>query len=118
VTGEPHASALRKLSSAEAAELSKGVSSVGPATADRMKDQDVTLSGAKQAVRGEVVKVDGKDYVIKDHHGAEVRVVINQNTRMWCGPESGSLSGMLPEPSASDQPGAKGQPQDQAGTNE
>jgi len=53
--------------------------------------------------------------VIKDHHGSEYRVVINQNTRMWCGPGAGSFSGLLPDPTASDKPGAKG-PQDLSGT--
>ncbi|HEV8243353.1 MAG TPA: hypothetical protein VGQ07_05125 [Nitrospirales bacterium] len=111
-----HASEIRKLSPAEIKELASAITPVNPAIGDRVKDEDVTLGGAKQAVRGEVVKVEGKNYVIRDHHGSEVRVVINQNTRMWCGPETGSISGLLPEPSASDKPDATGQPQDQAGT--
>jgi len=115
---DDHASAIRKLSSAEVAEMSKAVSPVGAGLTGRMKDELVTLGGAKQAVRGEVLKVEGQHYVVKDHHGSEVRFVVNQNTRMWCGPESGSLSGLLPDPSASDKPGMKGQPQDQSATNE
>ncbi len=115
---DDHASAIRKLSSSEAAELSKAVSPVGSAASGRVKEEQVTLGGAKQAVRGEVMKVDGERYVIKDHHGSEVSFVVNQNTRMWCGPEAGSSSDLLPAPSASDKPGAKGQPQDQSGTAE
>ncbi len=111
-----HASEIRKLSPSEIKELASAITPVNPAIGDRVKDEDVTLSGAKQAVRGEVVKVDGKNYVLRDHHGSEIRVVINQNTRMWCGSETGSISGLLPEPSASDKPDATGQPQDQAGT--
>ena len=114
---DDHASALRKLSSSEIAAMSSVVSPVGPAATGRVKDEQV-LGGAKQAVRGEVLKVEGERYVIKDHHGSEVRFVVNQNTRMWCGPEAGSSSDLLPEPSASDKPGAKGQPQDQNATNE
>jgi hypothetical protein len=115
---DDHVSALRKLSSSEVAELSKAVSPVGAGLSGRMKDALVTLGGAKQALSGEVMKVEGELYVVKDHHGSEVRFVVNQNTRMWCGPEAGSLSGLLPDPSASDKPGVKGQPQDQNATNE
>jgi hypothetical protein len=111
-----HVSEIRKLTPSEIKELASAITPVSPATGDRVKDEDVTLGGAKQAVRGEVVKVEGKNYVLRDHHGNEMRVVINQNTRMWCGPETGSISGLLPEPSASDKPDATGQPQDQAGT--
>lgn len=75
------------------------------------------LGGAKQAVRGEVLKIDGDKFVIKDRDGHEVAMIINQNTRMFCGPE-GSMSSLLPAPSASDMPQAKGQPQDLARTNE
>jgi len=113
-----HASEIRKLSPSEIKELASAITPVNPAIGGRVRDEGVTLGGAKQVVKGEVVKVEGKEYVIRDHHGSEVRVVINQNTRMWCGPESGSMSGLLPDPSASDKPDAKGQPQDQAGTAE
>jgi uncharacterized protein YdeI (BOF family) len=113
---DDHAASIRKLSASEMA-ARPGISPVGAGTGDRMKDELVTLGGAKQSLRGEVVKVEGDQYVIKDHHGSEYRVVINQNTRMWCGSEAGSFSGLLPDPSASDKPGAKG-PQDLSGTNE
>jgi len=113
---DDHASAIRKLSASEMTARA-GVSPVGAGTGDRVKDELVTLGGAKQALRGEVVKVDGEHYVIKDHHGSEYRVLINQNTRMWCGSQAGSFSGLLPDPSASDKTGVKG-PQDLSGTNE
>jgi hypothetical protein len=114
---DPHASVLRKLSAAEIAAMSKVVSPVGASASSRVKDQQVSLGGAKQAVRGEVLKVQGDQYLIKDHHGNEVLFVVNQNTRISCGTETGAFSGLLPDPSASDKPGAKG-PQDLSGTNE
>jgi len=113
---DDHAASIRKLSASEMA-ARPGISPVGAGTSGRVKDELVTLGGAKQALRGEVVKVEGEQYVIKDHHGSEYRVVINQNTRMWCGAEAGSFSGLLPDPSASDKPGMKG-PQDLSGTAE
>ncbi len=115
---DDHASAMRKLSPSEIAAMASVVSPVGAGSSGRIKDELVTLGGAKQAIRGEVLKVEGSHYVVKDHHGNEVRFMVNQNTRMWCGPEAGSSSDLLPAPSASDKPGAKGQPQDQSGTAE
>jgi len=115
---DPHASDLRKLSPAEIAAMSKVVSPVGAAASGRVKDEQVTLGGAKQAIRGEVLKVQGEQYWIKDHHGSEVAFVVNQNTRMLCGSDTTAFSGMFPDPSASDKASAKGQPQDQARTNE
>ena len=83
-----------------------------------IKDSQVTMGGAKQAVRGEVLQIDGDKYLIKDGHGNEIRLVVNQNTRMFCGPDKGSISSLLPAPSASDKPDTKGQPQDLARTAE
>jgi len=76
-----------------------------------IKDTQITLGGAKQAVRGEVLQIDGEQYLIKDGHGNEIRLVVNQNTRMFCGADHGSPSSLLPVPSASDRPDAKA-PQD------
>ena len=53
-------------------------------------------------------------------------MMINQNTRMDCGPGTGSLGNLMPEPSASDKPNqaqsgtqsSQGQSQDLARTNE
>jgi len=55
--------------------------------------------------------------VIKDGHGNEVRLAVNQNTRMFCGSQA-TGSSLLPAPSASDKPGAQGQLQDLSRTNE
>jgi hypothetical protein len=89
----------------------------GQASSDRIvKDEQVTLSGAKQAVRGEVLRMEGQNYVIKDGHGNEVRLMVNPNTRMFC--SQAGTSSLLPVPSASDKPELKGQPQDLALTNE
>jgi hypothetical protein len=114
-----HALAIKKASGPMITSPSSSSAGMGPASGSQIvKDEQVTLSGAKQAVRGEVLKIDGNDYVIKDGHGNEVRLAVNKNTRMFCGPQQGSLSGLLPEPSASDKPGLRGQPQDQALTAE
>jgi hypothetical protein len=88
-----------------------------PSPSAGLKDTQVTLGGAKQAVRGELLRIEGENYVIKDGHGNQVRLAVNQNTRMFCGSEKGGLSNLLPAPSASDQPGAKA-PQDLALTAE
>jgi len=114
---QDHASVLRKLSATEIAALASAVSPVGAAASGRVKDENVSLGGAKQAVRGEVIRVEGEQYLVKDHHANEVKFVVNQNTRMWCGAQSGSISGLLPDPSASDKASAKGQPQDLSDTN-
>jgi len=114
---EDHASDLRKLSPTEIAALSSSVSPVGAAASGRVKDETVTLSGARQAVRGEVTKIDGEQYAVRDYHGNDVRFIVNQNTRMWCGAESGSMTGLLPDPSASDKTGQKGSIQDLSDTN-
>lgn len=82
-----------------------------------IKDSQVTLSGARQAVRGEVLKLESNQYLIKDGHGNEIRLPFNQNTRMLCGAEKGT-GNLLPSPSASDMPGSKGQPQDLGRTSE
>jgi hypothetical protein len=96
---------------------SSASSGTGKGSSERIvKDEQVTLSGAKQAVRGEILKVEGENYVIKDGHGNEVRLAVNQNTRIFCGSQTGSS--LLPAPSASDKPGAQGQLQDLSRTNE
>jgi hypothetical protein len=112
-----HALEIRKASSPLTSPASSASSGAGKSSSEGIvKDDQVTLGGAKQAVRGEVLKVDGENYVIKDGHGNEVRLAVNQNTRMFCGAQTGSS--LLPEPSASDKPGAQGQLQDLSRTNE
>ena len=112
-----HALEVRKASSPMKTPESSASSGTGKGSSERIvKDEQVTLSGAKQAVRGEILKVEGENYVIKDGHGNEVRLAVNQNTRMFCGSQTGSS--LLPAPSASDKPGAQGQLQDLSRTNE
>jgi len=113
-TLQGHAVSIRQAS--KSPETSPSSASAGTGRDKPIKDEQVTLGGAKQAIRGEVLKVDGQNYVIKDGHGNEVRLAVNQNTRMFCG--SGTGSSLLPAPSASDKPEGKGQPQDLARTAE
>ena len=109
-----HAVSIRPASSPPA--TSPSSASAGTGRDKPIKDEQVSIGGAKQAIRGEVLKVDGQNYVVKDGHGNEVRLAVNQNTRMFCGAETGSS--LLPAPSASDKPEGKGQPQDLARTAE
>jgi hypothetical protein len=113
-----HALEVRQSSSPMKTPESSASSGTGKGSSERIvKDEQVTLSGAKQAVRGEVLKVEGENYVIKDGHGNEVRLAVNQNTRMFCGSQT-TGSSLLPAPSASDKSGSQGQPQDLSRTNE
>ena len=114
-----HALEIRKSASALSEPPSSASSGTGAGSSERIvKDEQVTLGGAKQAVRGEVLRIEGENnYVIKDGHGNEVRLAVNQNTRMFCGSEM-TGSSLLPAPSASDKSDTKGQPQDLARTAE
>jgi len=114
-----HAVEIRKSATALSTPSSSTSAGAGPGSSERIvKDEQVSLGGAKQAVRGEVLRIEGENnYVIKDGHGNEVRLSVNQNTRMSCGSEM-TGSSLLPAPSASDKPGAKDQPQDLAKTAE
>jgi hypothetical protein len=117
-TLQGHALEIKKASGPLASSPSSASSGAGAGSGERiMKDETVSIGGAKQAVRGEVLKIDGNNYVIKDGHGNEVRLMVNSNTRMFCGPEK-TGTGLLPAPSASDKPDLKGQPQDLAKTAE
>jgi len=114
-----HAIAMRRAQEPLTPGASSASSGIGAGSNDRlMKDSQVTLGGAKQVVRGEVLRIDGDKYLIRDGHGNEVRLAVNQNTRMSCGSDKGSVSGLLPVPSASDRPDASGHPQDLSRTAE
>jgi hypothetical protein len=113
-TLQGHAVEMRHASGGLATSPSSASSGAG--AGPTIKDEQVTLGGAKQAIRGEVLKVEGQNYVVKDGHGNEVKFAVNQNTRLFCGPQTGSS--LLPAPSASDKPEMKGQPQDLARTAE
>ena len=104
-----HAIAMRHASSPLNVGPSSASSGMGSESSDRLiKDPQVTLGGAKQTVRGEVLQLDGDKYLVKDGHGNEVRLAVNQNTRILCGADQGSISSLMPDPSASDKPEAKG----------
>ena len=107
-----HAISIKRASGPLAKPPSSASSGMGMGASEGViKDTQVTLGGARQAVRGEVLQIDGDKYLIKDGHGNEIRLVVNQNTRMFCGADQGSPSSLLPAPSASDKPDAKA-PQD------
>ena len=107
-----HAVSIKRASGPLAKPPSSASSGMGMGASEGViKDTQVTLGGARQAVRGEVLQIDGDKYLIKDGHGNEIRLVVNQNTRMFCGADQGSPSSLLPAPSASDKPDAKA-PQD------
>ncbi len=112
-----HAIFMRRASEPMASGGSSASSGIGSGSGDRLvKDSQVTLGGAKQVVRGEVLQIDGDNYLVRDGHGNEVRLAVNQNTRISCGGDMGLSS--LPAPSASDKPGTSGQPQDLSRTAE
>jgi uncharacterized protein YdeI (BOF family) len=110
-----HALSVQKASASPQVQSSSSAGTGPESQKGIVKEERVTLGGAKQVVRGEVLKIDGNNYLLKDGHGNEVRMAVNQNTRMFC-PES-PLAGLLPDPSASDKPGAKG-PEDLSRTAE
>jgi len=114
-----HALSLAKSSTPLTTGQSSGSAGMGADSRDRIvSDRTITLSGARQAVRGLVLKMDGDQYLIKDGQGNEIRLPFNQNTRMFCGTKKGSLESLMPAPSASDKPGSTGQSQDLAQTAE
>ena len=54
------------------------------------QSSQVTLGGAKYSVMGEVLKIDGKYYFVKDEEsGDEVRLVVNNDTHIICAPQAG-----------------------------
>jgi len=116
-TLQGHALSVRKASGPPVNAASSSSSGTGGASNERIiRDNQVTLGGARQAVRGDVLRIEGENYIIKDGHGNEVRLMVNQNTRMFC--PGASIAGLMPDPSATDKPGAVGQPQDLALTAE
>lgn len=74
----------------------------------------VTLGGAEPVVRGEVLAIEGNHYLVRDGHGNVQRFAVNQNTRIYCGAQKGSMADLLPDPIATDMPRPKGQPEDRA----
>jgi hypothetical protein len=98
-----------------------------PSKSGRVKDEQIMMGSAIPMVKGEVLKVEGDKYTVKDQAGSEVSLTVNQNTRMDCG--TGSLTGFQPrEQTATDRPsgqtrgepkqGQEGKLQDLSRTNE
>jgi hypothetical protein len=110
-TLQGHALSVKKASTPMMGAASSSSSGAGASSGQKIVGtEQVTLGGARQAVRGDVLRIDGEKYVIRDGHGNEVRMTVNQNTRMFC--PGGSVASLMPDPSASDKPGLTGQPQD------
>jgi hypothetical protein len=83
-----------------------------PSKSEKVKDEQVMLGSAQPVIRGEVLRVDGDKYTVKDPTGKEVHLVVNQNTRMDCGPGDALTSFNPKDQSASDSPSGQ-QPQGQ-----
>jgi hypothetical protein len=99
---DAHAGAMKNNPSTQASELGTpvpGSASDQESTVKQRnpsKDQSteqssqVTLGGAKSVVTGEVLKIDGKYYFVKDEEsGDEVRLVVNNDTHLICAPQAG-----------------------------
>ena len=79
---------------------------------DAERNAQVTLGGSKYFVSGEVLKVEGDYYFVKDaESGDEVRLLVNQDTHVICAPASGGTGG-----SASSAVGKRGDVADKEAT--
>jgi hypothetical protein len=79
-----------------------------PSKSGRVKDEQIMLGSAIPMVKGEVLRIDGDKYTVKDQAGTEISLMVNQNTRMDCG-QAGSLSSFQPrEQTATDRPLGQG----------
>jgi hypothetical protein len=86
-----------------------------PSKSGKVKDEQIMLGSGVPMVKGEVLRVEGDKYTVKDQAGTEVSLTVNQNTRMDCGQGTGSLSGFQPrEQTATDQPLGQASDQRQA----
>jgi hypothetical protein len=111
-----HALSIQK---ASAPMVGRSSSSSGTGLRSRARivpDKQVTLGGAEPVVRGEVLAVEGNHYLVRDGQGNLHRFDVNQNTRLYCGSQSGSMASLLPDPIATDMPRPQGQPEDRAFT--
>jgi hypothetical protein len=80
-----------------------------PSKSGRVKDEQIMMGSALPVVKGEVIRVEGDKYTVKDQAGTEASLIVNQNTRMDCGPGTGSLTGFQPrEQTATDRPLGQG----------
>jgi hypothetical protein len=53
------------------------------------QDAQVTLGGARPYVEGQVLKVQGDDYLIRDFTGSEIHLRVNKDTNMDCATPGG-----------------------------
>jgi len=60
----------------------------GPVSTPK-QDAQITLGGSRPTLEGEVLKIFGEDYLIKDQSGAEVRLRVTKDTNMICGAGAG-----------------------------
>jgi uncharacterized protein YdeI (BOF family) len=58
----------------------------GPRNPESSASQDaqITMGGARPTIEGEVLKIQGENYTIRDRSGGEVRVRVDNNTNMDC----------------------------------
>ncbi|WP_447976707.1 hypothetical protein [Candidatus Nitrospira bockiana] len=63
-------------------ETIKGKGQIPESTIEQ--DVQVTIGGARPVVEGEVLRVSGEDYIIKDSTGGEVRLRLNKDTNIDC----------------------------------
>ena len=88
-----------------------------PGKSGRVKDEQIMMGSAVPTVKGEVLKIEGDKYTVKDQAGTEVSLLVNQNTRMDCGQGTGSLSGFQPrEQTTTDRPLDQGDQRQAQGT--
>jgi hypothetical protein len=81
-----------------------------PSKSGKVKDEQIMMGSQVPVIEGEVLRIEGEKYTVKDSSGTEVHLVVNQNTRMDCGPGAGAISSFQPrEQTATDQPLSQGE---------
>jgi hypothetical protein len=63
----------------------------------------VTIGGARPVVDGQIVGIQGDDYVVRDSSGSEVHLRVNKDTNMDCAAPSGQAASMSTGRHADDQ---------------
>ena len=71
----------------------QGKGQIPPSTLGQ--DTQVTLGGARPLLEGEVLKVQGENYLIRDSAGSEVLVRVNKDTNMDCAVGHGQQTSMM-----------------------
>jgi len=67
------------------------------------QDAQITLGGARPVVEGQILNVQGDDYVIRDSSGSEVRLRVNKDTNMDCAGSGAQTASMSTGRQADDQ---------------